>query len=52
MSGQRQFIYLNRRPRPPEKWQDISCGPLNFAVNVFTAVILVAVVGLILWCLK
>lgn len=45
MSGQRNFIYLNKRPRPPEKWQDISCGPLEVAVNVFMGLLVLGILG-------
>lgn len=51
MSGPRSFIYLYRR-RPAEKWEDISCKTLNFAVNVIATAILVALIGaIVVWCL-
>lgn len=50
MSGPRNFIYLYRRPA--EKWEDISCKTLNFAVKAIATGILAALIGaIVLWCL-
>jgi hypothetical protein len=53
MSGQRGFIYLNKRPKLPEKWRDISCRTLDFAIKVFMVLqIMVIVAGLLWWWLR
>ena len=50
MNG-KQFISF--RPKQPEKWQDISCGPLEVAVDVFTGLFVLGIIaGVLLWCMK
>lgn len=53
MSGQRNYIYLNRRPKSPGRWEDISCGPLEVAVNVFMGLLVLGILGAaLLWCVR
>ncbi len=53
MSGMRNFIYLNKRSKTPAKWEDISCSPLEMAVNVFTGLCVVGIIlGILFWCMK
>lgn len=47
----RQFIYINKRSKPLEKWKDISCKTLNFTVTIISVAILIFLVSLILKCL-
>ena len=52
MSGQRGFIYLNKRPRSPEEWGDIACDVLNLCVWCLTAFAIASIGcigGFILW---
>ncbi len=50
MSGQRSFTYLNRRPAPPETWQDIACKTLDVVITVPLTVALLCGVALAVLC--
>ncbi len=54
MSGMRKYIYLNKKPKPPQTYRDIACKILNFCVGLLVAAtfIILAIIGLLLLCLN